>query len=363
MTRSLAAKDGARAPEPGEARDTPVTILEMSGPSALQADLPPRLTAVMLMPGSFSTLTASLFSLNQQSIKDRIELVLVHTPAFESSIDRSACDGFHSVKFVRIDCMPTVSEGFVAGVAAASAPVVALVEDHVFLHSRWAESVDEAHRQPCAAVVPRMTNGNPATVWSWANFLFCFSEMFAMRTAGSVESGPGHNTSYKRAVLRSYGDELESLYRSERMFHYRLRQGGHQILAEPRAQLAHVNISLPREVLWHAFLGGALFGQYRAAHMPLAERLARTILAPLVPAVRFCRIVRTLGLRLLLRAEAGRAAILVAPVLLLMHAAGEVAGYWRLVPHIESRYHRFELHRMESVQQSERSLMIDSAAW
>src|SRR5262245_23385512 len=245
----------------------------MSRPSAFPPGALPRLTAVMLMPGSFSTLTASLSSLTRQTIKDRIELVLVHTPDFESSIDRSACGGFQSVKFVRIERMPTVAAGFVAGVAAASAPVVALVEDHVFLHARWAERVVEAHRQPCAAVVPRMTNGNPASVWSWASFLFCFSEMFAMRTAGSVESGPGHNTSYKCAVLRSFGDELEWLYRSERMLHYRLRQGGHRILAEPRAQLAHVNISLPGEVLRHAFLGGALFGQYRAAHMSLVERL------------------------------------------------------------------------------------------
>jgi hypothetical protein len=334
----------------------------MSGPSAFRPGALPRLTAVMLMPGSFSILTASLSSLARQTITDRIELVLVHTPAFESSIDRSACGGFHSVKFVRIDRMPTVAAGFVAGVAAASAPVVALVEDHVFLDARWAENVDEAHRQPCAAVVPRMTNGNPATVWSWANFLVSFSEMFAMRTAGSVESGPGHNTSYKRAVLRSFGDELESLYQSERMLHYRLREGGHRILAEPRAQLAHVNISVPREALRHAFLGGALFGQYRAAEMGLAERIGRTIGAPLVPVVRCWRIGRTLGLRRLLDGKASRAAIFVAPLLLVVQAAGEAAGYWRLVRHIEAHYHHFELHRLECVRQSERSLLIDKAA-
>jgi hypothetical protein len=62
----------------------------MSGPSALPPDALPRLTAVMLMPGSFSTLTASLSSLNRQSIKDRIELVLVHTPAFESTTNGTA---------------------------------------------------------------------------------------------------------------------------------------------------------------------------------------------------------------------------------------------------------------------------------
>jgi hypothetical protein len=123
-----------------------------------------------------------------------------------------------------------------------------------------------------------------------------------------------------------------------------------------------VNISVPREVLRHAFLGGALFGQYRAAGMGLAERIGRTIGAPLVPVVRCWRIARTLGLRRLLDGEASRAAIFVAPLLLVVQAAGEVLGYWRLMPHIEAHYQHFELHRLECVRQSERSLLIDKAA-
>src|SRR4030095_5405829 len=264
-------------------------------PVALDRMPQPLLTAIMVMPRSFQLLTASLSCLVRQSIKDQIELVIVHTPSSQSGIDRATCGGFHSVRLVTIDRVPTVAAGFVAGVAAASAPVVALVEDHVFLHPQWAERIVEAHGQPCAAVVPRMTNGNPATVASWANFLTCFSEPFAMRADGPVESGPGHNTSYKRAVLRSYRDSLQALYQTERNFHYRLRQDGHRIVAAPRAELAHVNISIPRKVLAHAFYGGAMFGQYRSANMSLAERLLRTISAPLVPPLRCWRIARTLG--------------------------------------------------------------------
>src|SRR5262245_5204906 len=243
----------------------------------------------MLMPGSFRLLTASLSCLVRQSIKDKIELVIVHTPAAQSGIDRSTFDGFHSVRLVATDRVPTVAAGFATGVAAASAPVVALVEDHVFLHPQWAERVVDAHGQACAAVVPKMTNGNPATVASWANFLTCFSEAFAMRADGPLESGPGHNTSYKRAVLGSYRDGLQALYQSERNFHYRLREDGHRIVAAPRAELAHVNISIPRKVLAHAFYGGAMFGQYRSANMSLVERLLRTVCAPLVPPLRCWR--------------------------------------------------------------------------
>jgi len=327
-------------------------------PVALEPVAQPSLTAIMLMPRSFQLLTASLSCLGRQSIKAQIELVIVHT-ASQSSIDRAACDGFHSIRLVSIDRMPTVAAGFVAGVAAASAPVVALVEDHVFLHPQWAERVVDAHRQGYAAVVPKMTNGNPATVASWANFLTCFSEAFAVRADGPVESGPGHNTSYKRAVLRSYCDELQSLYQSERNFHYRLRKDGHRLVAAPRAELAHINISVPRKVLAHAFYGGAVFGQYRSSNMSLVERLLRTIGAPLVPPLRCWRIARTLGLRQLLNPEGPRSALLVAPVLLIAHATGEVAGYWRLVRHVEAHYEHYELHRVECVRQEERSLLTE----
>lgn len=319
----------------------------------------PVLSAIMVMPRSFHFLTASLSCLARQSIKDQIELVIVHRAAYHSGIDAAAGDGFHSVKLISMDRVPTVAAGFVAGVAAASAPVVALVEDHVFLHPQWAERVVEAHRQGCAAVVPKMTNGNPATVASWANFLTCFCEPFAVRTDGPIESGPGHNTSYKRAVLHSYGDDLQSLYQSERNFHYRLRQDGHAIVAAPRAELAHVNISIPRKVLAHAFFGGVLFGQYRSVNMSLVERLLRTFGVPLVPPLRCWRIARTLGFRQLVNPDGPRAALLVAPILLIAHATGEVAGYWRLVPHVEAHYEHYELHRVECIRQEERSLLTE----
>jgi len=130
------------------------------------------------------------------------------------------------------------------------------------------------------------------------------------------------------------------------------------MLCEPRAQLAHVNISIPRDVFTHAFIGGALFGQYRSAGMSRAAKLARTVLAPLVPPIRFWRMARTLGVRRLLSADMWCPVFLLGPVLLVAHASGEVAGYWRAVRHVEARYERFELRRLECVREEERSSLI-----
>jgi hypothetical protein len=196
---------------------------------------------------------------------------------------------------------------------------------------------------------------------SWANFLISFGEAFSPRAFGPVESGPGHNTSYKRSVLAAYRDDLHRHYQSERNFHFRLRRDGHVILYEPQARLAHLNISLRTQALRHAFLGGVLFGSYRAWPMALPERAARTALAPLVPLVRLWRMLRALAADPSARRSVPGAAWLFVPALLVAHAAGEAAGYWHLVDDIELRYEFFELHRIECLLPRERALMTVGA--
>ena len=318
---------------------------------------PYRLTAVVLMPRGFNELAAILSCLAAQTLASDLEVVLVHTPAGRATIDRAVFAGFGAFTSVEVPAVPTVASGFVAGAAKARAPIVALIEDHVFLHPQWAEWVTAAHAGPCAAVAPRMRNGNPMSATSWANFLICFGDSFSIDAPAPIESGPGHNTSYKRAVLEQYRDELERLYQSERMFHFRLRSDGHTILAEPRAELAHVNISILREALAHAFLGGVLFGEYRAKRMALGEKIARSLGAPLVPALRLWRLLRSAG-RLLKSGSPWQAYSLL-PLLLVGHATGEVAGYWRLVRGIEARYEHFELHRIACLRAGEAAPLLN----
>jgi len=312
------------------------------------------LSAVLVMPRGFGELAESLRHLRAQTRPGSIEVVLVHTTARAAEIDRSAFAGFRGFRTLALDRIPTVASAFVAAFEQATGDVIALVEDHVMLEPEWAEAVLAAHASPSAAVAPQMTNGNPATATSWANFLASFSEAAVPRPAGPVECGPGHNTSYKRAVLQQYGQELTALYQSERSFHYRLHDDGHVIVHEPRARLSHLNISVPVEAMRHALLGGVLFGAYRGRSMSTGEKAARTLLAPAVPPLRLWRTARMCA----------RASTLVPfkvwlllPVVLLAHAVGEAVGYWRVVGNVEDRYEHFELHRLECLRADERVLM------
>jgi hypothetical protein len=312
------------------------------------------LTAILAMPRGFAELAEAVRHLQAQTRQEAIEVVLVHTPAHAAEIDRAAFARFKRLTTVAVDRMPTVASAFVAAVERATGDVIALVEDHVMVDPGWAEAVLAAHTGPSAAVAPRMSNGNPATAVSWANFLASFSEAVVPRAAGPVESGPGHNTSYKRSVLQQYWHELSSLYQSERTFHYRLRADGHVIVHEPTARVAHLNISVPGEAFNHALLGGAMFGAYRSRGMSVEERVARTLLAPLVPPLR---LLRMLGLLRGAAIGVPASAWVMLPVLLAAHAAGEAIGYWGVIGGIESRYEHFELHRLECLRPDERALM------
>jgi hypothetical protein len=315
------------------------------------------LTAILVMPRRFTELTEAVRHLQQQTRRDAIEVVLVHTAAHASEIDHTAFAMFRRFATVVVDRMPTVASAFTAAFDAATGDVVAHVEDHVFLDPDWADIILAAHRQPSAAVAPRMVNANPATAVSWANFLASFAEAVAIRPAGPVDCGPGHNTTYKRAVLDQYRSELLTLYQSERAFHYRLRADGHVMLHEPRARLAHLNISVHREAVRHGFLGGVLFGAYRGRSMRAIEKAARTALAPLVPPLRLWRTRRILAGGTSAGPVMPSTAWVLLPFLLLAHATGEALGYWNLIGDIEAQYEHFELHRLECIRPDERRLM------
>ena len=134
------------------------------------------LTAVVVMPRGVEELAGSLARLDAQTCRDRIEVVLVHTPAHAHEIDAARFRHFRSFRTVTLAAVPTIATAFAAACQAATGDVVSLVEDHVLLHPGWAAAVLDAHNRRCAAVAPQMANANPATAISWANFLSSFHE-------------------------------------------------------------------------------------------------------------------------------------------------------------------------------------------
>jgi len=208
-------------------------------------------------------------------------------------------------------------------------------------------------------VAPAVSNANPRSLISWANFLLCFLDWYSPEHSGPVPAGPGHNTSYKRSVLLEYQD-LEDWLSSERVLHFDFAAKGLTILLNTRAATHHVNISRPGSYLAQSFLGGRLFGGSRSANWPRMKTAIHALAFPLAPAIRLSRMLKALNTRGKRQESRFVAAFPWILAGLVCHALGEALGYVSGVGNARQRYVDFEARRSEHVNQRDRWILADS---
>jgi len=251
----------------------------------------PLLSVVVVTPDRFATVRKTVRHLRSQSISARMEVLIVAPTAEGLGLDESELREFYAYRVVEVGHMRSTARARAAGVRAASAEVVALVEDHAFPAPGWAEAIVKRHAEGWAAVGPVMTNANPRSATSWANLLIEYAPWLEPSEAGGREHLPGHNGSYKRALLLGYGERLEAMLDAESVLHWDLRSRGHKLFLEPRARTFHQNFSAFAPSLALRFNGGRLFASSRARGWPAWRRALYACASPLIPFVRLARIV------------------------------------------------------------------------
>jgi hypothetical protein len=320
---------------------------------------PPEMSVVLVTRSLFRTIRKTVRHLSRQTLRDRLELLIVVPSRKGLDLEDSELQGFGAVQVVEVGPIRSMSQAKVAAMRNATTPVIAFAEDHCYPDPDWAEHVIRAHRQSCAAVGPAVKNANPRTLISWVSYLMSYARWNEPVTTGPTDGLPWHNTSYKRDLLLEYGPELPSLLSVEGILQENLAARGHQLYLAPMAKVSHVNISLASSMLAHAFLGGRLFGASRARYgkwSPL-RRLLHSIATPLVPLVRLrriCRDIRRIG-------EQERLLPRVVPALcvgLTFHALGELAGYAFGLGNVEQQYSGYELTRIEHITEDDRQVEL-----
>lgn len=262
--------------------------------------------------------------LRGQTVAERIEVILV-TPPGSIEGDLSAEKGrLHSMRAVEAATRDSPPGARAVGVLNARAPVVAFSETHCFPDPDWAEALLRAHAGPWGAVAPEINNENPGRATSWANIFIDYSPWLAPIESGRVNDLPGHNSSYKRALLLEYGDRLPTLFESESVMHWDLRDRGHGLYQEADAKVHHRNITEPKSSILEHFHNGRCFSALRSHDWSAPRRAIWALGSPLIPLVRFSRIVREArrpGRRLPLKAL---------PIMIMSlaaHGIGEMIGY------------------------------------
>ena len=314
----------------------------------------PDLSAILVTADCFEPLRKTVQSLAAQTVRDRLEIIIVCPSENSLGLVDAETAGFHSVRVIELAGLKTTSAARVAGIRAASAPVVALCEDHAFPEPGWAEAMIETHKQAWAGVGPALINANPGVV-SWVAMAMDYGRWIEPVTSGVIDDIPGHNSSWKRSLLLQYAAQLESMLPAPTLLNWDLRAKGHKLYLEPSAKVRHLQVSSLWPCLVEQFHVARLFPAERSRNWAWYRRLFYVCGMPLLLTRNlrgwlghFRRIDPT-----------GQTSAKVWPFLLLaliVWGMGEIAGYSLGIGLAQERTLCFDTHRSLYLNRRDRQL-------
>lgn len=317
------------------------------------------MSVVVVTPDCYETVRKTIHHLQSQTARQHLEIVIVVPSADALNLDESEFVEFFGHRVVEIGTIRSTGEAYAAGVRQARAPVVVLTEEHVYTDPGWAQALIETHQELWVAVGPAVRNANPGSLTSWASFLTVYGPWIEPVAAGEAESLPKHNSSYKRAVLLDYGDELDTMLQTESALHRDLRSKGYRLYLEPRAKIWHLNFEMLSSWLQAQFHAWRQFGSARAREWSPSRRLLYAGGAPLIPFIRL-RYILPLLRKVQQRRTVPSGILLILMLGLVAGAAGELAAYALGAGDAERKALQFEFHRVRHLAKKNRQAMASS---
>jgi glycosyltransferase involved in cell wall biosynthesis len=229
-----------------------------------------------------------------------------------------------SVQLLSFEEPTAVPELRAAGIAAARAPYVAVIEDHCVIPAGWSERILAAHRQGHAVVGGAIHNGADRRLRDWAAYFCEYAEHMAPVAGGPTTSLVGMNVSYDRAALAA----MEPLLREgrwETWLHPHLLSSGFELYSDPELVIWHVKDFGFREFASQRYHYARSHAGMRNADLG-NRRMLYALGSPLLPPLLYRRIARHV-----LRKRRNRVRFVLASPLLLAYltvwAYGEAVGY------------------------------------
>jgi len=304
---------------------------------------PPQLSVILATTGDFTTIRRTVEHLHNQTISDQLELVIVTASPQSLKLDAAATAGFAAVRVISVKHIQTIASANAAGIREASAPIIALAEDHSFPEPNWAAELLSAHKTgEYAAVGPRVLNANPNSAISRADYWIGYGRWSREDAGGEIDILPGHNSSYRRDLLLALGDKLESWLESETVLHWHLREQGHRLYLHTPARTHHVNFSLAKSFFGASFYNGRVFAGARSSTWSPLKRLIYTFASVLIPVIRLWRILRYAE-------NIDFTGVMVLFAGLVVSATGEMIGYALGIGSAREQLRHYEFFRVRHV--------------
>jgi hypothetical protein len=284
---------------------------------------PPALSIVIVTLGNLRDLAVPLPGIVNQTIADRIELIVVARTGLVGEEECRAIQGLHSVRLVEREEIANRGRDATSGIAAATAPFVALHENHTCAEPGTFERLLAAFRPGDAAVAPVIYPANGEMAWGNAMYAVAHAHAAMPNDADDKSSLVMHSAVFRTDLVKPLGERL----RAEAPVQAELVAAGYTLRYAPGTVMWHVNEARPARVAGDCFALGRDFGFGRSRGMGAGERVARAALLPAIAAMNVLRCLRNMR-----RAATNRrTALAAAPttaVAALAFAAGEVRGYF-----------------------------------
>ena len=229
-----------------------------------------------------------------------------------------------AVRLLSFEEQMTVPELRAAGLAAALAPYVALIEDHCVVRPGWAEGIVRSHEDGHAVVGGPVHNAVDDRVRDWAAFFCEYSAYLEPGPTGPAAGLPGMNVSYDRSAVAAMADLLAE-GRWENWLHARLLERDFELWADPALVIDHAKDFDLREFLSQRYHYSRSYAGMRNAGLGW-KRPLYVLASPLLPPLLYARISRNV-----LRAGGHAGTLVAATPLVLLYLAvwtfGEAVGY------------------------------------
>lgn len=220
----------------------------------------------------------------------------------------------------------TIPQMRARAIAAARAPAVAVIEDHVIVPPDWAARMLAALSEGHDVVAGSIENAATGRLMDWAAFLCEYSASLPPLPSGPAEGVPGNNVIYRKSVLDRYAAVLAE-GKWENRLHDAMRADGIALIMRPEIVVGHKMHYTFWLYFSQRFLYSRSFAGARLDGTALPRRLAYGAAACALPPLLFWRTLRRILDKGRHRAELFRSLPLIA-LFTLSWGAGEAAGAW-----------------------------------
>lgn len=229
-----------------------------------------------------------------------------------------------SVNLLSFDEPATVPELRAAGIFTATAPYVAVIEDHCNVTPAWSSAAIAAHKSGHAVVGGPIRNVMTRRVRDWAPFFCEYSSFIEPLSDGPARDVPGMNASYDRRALEAMADLLRE-GRWESDLHPRLHTRGLTFWCATEMTIDHAKDFGFREFASQRYHYSRSYAGMRNASLG-SKRWLYAAGSPALLPLAFMRVVRNVRSRPAVKPYFRKAAPLIA-VYCAIWAFGEGVGY------------------------------------